>query len=563
MRHADATQMPLLRDHNLAVAGSPRSAFSASVDAAADFNADGRTAVPKRNSELRIKVFAASISLLLISVALWSCFERRGSPMDEGSLLLYPELMTHGAVPYRDFETFYGPANPMCLAAVYSVFGTTITVERAAGLLYRLLILLAIFCITQRRGTTAAAACTFLSGCMLVVTGLVASAWIGAMACALWYVWIVTTPDLSLRRSCAGGFIAGLALLFRVDLAPAIILASAPLCFVLSWRQRSMLALGAALALLPLGFLTLLAGPEQVANNLFIFPVLRSNPGRHLPLSAVEPYLIHLFALHVAASVVNVIAGLLIARRRWRASHHLALLMASLLAVGVTHQALQRLDLVHLAGVAVLSLGILPVSLAVVGRWRSRVGSSPIFALAATVATAVTLGVVAPDLRQTVGDTFVAGLQTKPSDTALIEKGGRSFVIGTQQTALTIERMLDRLDRLSTQGQRLFVGPSDLRTANYCDTFIYHLMPKLRPATYFLEMNPLSANRPSSRLADDVGSADWLVLNSLWNVSDEQNRSAEYGSDLANVRVRENFESVGRYGTYTLLRRKTDAKQNG
>ena len=119
-----------------------------------------------------------------------------------------------------------------------------------------------------------------------------------------------------------------------------------------------------------------------------------------------------------------------------------------------------------------------------------------------------------------------------------------------------IGRMLDKLDKLSKPGERFFVGPADLRRTNYCDTCFYHLMPKLRPATYFLEMNPLSANRPGSRLAADVASADWLLLNRWLDNWNEQNSSREFGSDAPNDVVRENFVFVGHYGPFGLFRRK-------
>jgi hypothetical protein len=116
--------------------------------------------------------------------------------------------------------------------------------------------------------------------------------------------------------------------------------------------------------------------------------------------------------------------------------------------------------------------------------------------------------------------------------------------------------MIDRLEELSSPGQRLFVGPRDLRRTNYGDTFLYHLTPQLRPATYFLEMNPFSANRPGSRLAKDIKTADWLILNRLWDTVEPFNRAAEFGSDEPNAVVRENFTQVGEYGSYALFRRK-------
>jgi hypothetical protein len=71
-------------------------------------------------------------------------------------------------------------------------------------------------------------------------------------------------------------------------------------------------------------------------------------------------------------------------------------------------------------------------------------------------------------------------------------------------------------------------------------------------------MNPLSANRPNSRLARDVASADWLVLNREWDAWDEKNRSQEFGSDAPARVVAEEFELRGHYGPFELYRRRAD-----
>ncbi len=144
-----------------------------------------------------------------------------------------------------------------------------------------------------------------------------------------------------------------------------------------------------------------------------------------------------------------------------------------------------------------------------------------------------------------------------PSGAIFVEKNGRRFPVGDEITARALDAMLNELEQHSEAGQRLFVGPADLRTTFYCDTFIYHLVPKLRPATYFLEMNPLSANRPDSRLANDVKSADWLVLNVAWTTPESFNRSGDKGSEAPNIVVQENFVLVGIYDTYGLFRRKS------
>jgi hypothetical protein len=49
-----------------------------------------------------------------------------------------PEQVLKGKLPYRDFETFYGPPNPFLLAVVYCIGGIGLTPERATGFACRL-----------------------------------------------------------------------------------------------------------------------------------------------------------------------------------------------------------------------------------------------------------------------------------------------------------------------------------------------------------------------------------------------------------------------------------------
>jgi hypothetical protein len=172
--------------------------------------------------------------------------------MDEGSLLVYPELILKGQLPYRDFETFYGPANLWVLAAAYAGFGPSIFAERAVGLTYRVLTLMAIFALVQRWGTTLAAGCTIVASLLLLPILLGAYAWIGGATCALWSIWTIAKPE-STRRCFLGGILAGLALLFRIDLGPAVIASALPLFLLMRAARRWSYLGGAAFALLPLG----------------------------------------------------------------------------------------------------------------------------------------------------------------------------------------------------------------------------------------------------------------------------------------------------------------------
>ena len=73
------------------------------------------------------------------------------------------------------------------------------------------------------------------------------------------------------------------------------------------------------------------------------------------------------------------------------------------------------------------------------------------------------------------------------------------------------------------------------------DTFFYYLFPELAPATYFMEMDPGIANAEDSPLADEVASADWVLLTNFWAGWREPNTAMEYGSDAPNEVVRTQF----------------------
>jgi hypothetical protein len=479
--------------------------------------------------------------------------------MDEGMVLVYPELIQHGAVPYRDFENVYGPANWYVLSGIYALFGTNICVERTVGLFYRVVCLISIFGLTRRWGLTPAAACLLLAGSLLVNTEIVALNWWGAMACALGAFAVLaagTTP----WRCVGAGVLAGLAILFRVDVAPALGLAALPILWNLNWSRRWLLSGAAAVtAITPLLVLAGLAGTGLVLNDLFFLPVLHSSPARNLPFSGVEFRLLLFFAAHVIALALNITAGT-IAMRRVDGSPTTPLLLAvALFAAAITHQPYHRLDFIHLLFVAFLTVGLLPVSLLIFASAMRRQFLRPPLAGALCAVSAILLFLCMPSIRTGTINALTHPIRTKPRRSFLVKRNERSFPLLSSSTAVLVEQMLDKLDRISKPRERLFVGPADLRRTNYSDVFIYHLMPKLRPASRFIEMNPFSANGPGSRLAGDLAQADWIVLNRAWDDWPEQNRSRENGPDEPLRVVRNDFVLVEEYGSFELFRRKGKA----
>jgi hypothetical protein len=507
-------------------------------------------------------VLLCTITILIVLVPLSSAFDAVGVPMDEGSLLIYPELISKGELPYRDFETFYGPANLWALSGAYAFFSANIFVERSVGLAYRILILLALYRIGRRWNNLLATGCALLGGVLLLPCRLPAYAWMGAVMCGLWSILLLESAERAPRAFLAGA-LAGISLLFRQDLGPALVLSAIPLLLPASGTARRHYVTGFSLALLPLAWLTFAVGPSEILNNLFLFPVLHANPGRHLPIFSAERLVLTLLFLHVTAVITTIsIAGLAVFRNRSDMRSRL-LLGLGLFGLGLTHQAVQRLDLLHVAFAAFVSVSLLPLSVFVLVRWKTQKESFSLRdAALALAAVVVFVGVLSPELAFYFRNDMTATICGNPAKTVFVRAGNRSFPFSSAQEATFVTRLLRNLEKAASPGERLFVGPADLRRTNYNDTFLYHLLPELRPASYFLEMNPGSANRPHSRLASDVASADWLVLNHLLDFMDEENESAKFGSDLPLRVVNERFQMCGQFGPWQVYRKKPGGSNN-
>ncbi len=473
--------------------------------------------------------------------------------MDEGMVLVYPELIQHGEIPYRDFESVYSPGNWYFLAGVYALFGTHMDVERSVGLAYRLACVLAIFALTRRWGLAIATSCMLLAGVILISSGIAALSWWGAMAFALVAIALLVRST-SAFRCVAAGLLAGVAMLFRIDIAPALLLAVLPILWNLDWRKRVLLAgVAGATALPPLLAIACFAGVGTVLHNIFFVPVIYSSPAHKIPFSTVEARLAQFFVVHLMAASVNIAAAIVAVRREQNKNAALAFLAAALFAAGITHQPYHRLDFVHLLFALFATIPFLPLSAVLL--------TQTIRPLRPSVAAGLSVFCAAflfCSMYRVRVETLLALCEPFQSarSSFLVEKNGRAFLLQPPKAAAAARELLQELDEISKPGETLFIGPADLRRAPYCDTFIYHLMPKLHHASYFLEMNHFSMNAVGSRLTSDLEQADWLVLNSVWDeYFREENASRENGPDAPLQVVARDFTLVREYDTFALYRR--------
>jgi hypothetical protein len=227
----------------------------------------------------------------------------------------------------------------------------------------------------------------------------------------------------------------------------------------------------------------------------------------------------------------------------WRSR---VLFAAGLFGVGMLPQALQRPDTAHLAWVSCVPLALAPLAITeVVRAWRPRlpartIGMGVVAAFLVLVIPFQTVRLYADLAGQSFGKDVLG---------ASITRDGRNFYYGSAEVASAAQAVTDRLDAEAQPGERLFVGPVDLRRTPYSEAFFYYLFPELTPATRYIEMDPGIANAEDSGLADEVRSADWLILSDVWSGWDEPNDSRIDGPDEPNQVVRDEFCLVDEFRT--------------
>ena len=518
---------------------------------------------------------AVLLVVAFVALPVRGLYRATGSSMEEGFMLVFPHLVWQGRIPNVDFLHLYGPGSLDILALWYQLFGYTLEAERTFGLLQHLGIIFGIYALTRAWGRVSAVGAAWITALLIMTPiGLSALAWHGAVALALWAVVFAVraTQTHRTRHWAIAGVLAGLALTFRPDIVLAV---GAALLFAV-WSSRRVawkpLVIGAVVGLLPLWIHLVVAGPWNVFEGVFLDPVFHLRAGRELPrppswgvvdgaLQAVAeglppwwrlpaPKASQQLFLWFFAVVIIAIAVPLIA---WRQRRHgnatprtFLLLAAGIFGLGIVPQALQRPDSTHLAWVAVVSWPLLAVALTELGvrHWPER---ARLAQLAGVGLVGLLMLVVAPfyTYRHYLLQTRVsAGNLPVPF---LVERDGRRFWFGDFFVASALNELIPDLDELTEPGDRLVVGPADLSRTIYSDDSVYFLFPELVPATYFIEMDPGLADAEGSGLAEDIETADFLVLTNIWTGWNEPNASSDHLSQEANQAVADNFCLIRQY----------------
>jgi hypothetical protein len=470
-----------------------------------------------------------------------------GDPLDEGLLLLEPDLMLDGVLPYEHYESFYGPANTHLLAGVYAITGPDVDAERAVGLVYRLAVVAAVFVLAAPAGIIAALAAGLISA--VFVVGPAALAWWGGLALTLWALWGLqrgaTREGVSAGLRWAG-LAGGLAIAFRPQFAVAVGLAALPLLWGRPLAVTRRFVVWVLVGTLPLLVHVVLAGPVQVFENLIIDALFRSGPQSSLPLPELSDPSGKLLLLLVGAIGATMVCAAIAWRRAPGDPEARRIASLALLSLGLLPQALGRAESLHILHVGAVAIALLPAAAS------SRLVLAGLPATARQLVAVSVVGVAVLGLAQTwldgVEANYRRALGSAPDPVTAsydrrenwVERGDRSFPFASPEAAASVNSMLDAVEGIAAPGDRLVIGPEDLQRTFYNQTALYYLLPALDPATYHLTMAPGTANREGAKLPDDIAAADVVVLGtgSDWHAVTP---NSELGSDDATQALEQSF----------------------
>jgi hypothetical protein len=456
--------------------------------------------------------------LVAFGLLLAPSFYAAGAELDEGTLLAYPERVLDGAWPQKDFETFYGPATPVMLAGAYAVLGPSVGLERTIGMGFKLLAILAVFLIALPAGAAMAALCALVAGGILQSDGVVADPMANALALNLMALALLVHARRRSRAhglALASGLLIGVGVLFRPDFAAAGVLGALPLLWGLGGPERRRWAAGVVAGVLLFAVDALVVGYSKDA--LVIGDLLRSRAGSRVPL----PVLASVNGLLMVVSGIGLLGLAALVRpsvrRRDPALAATGLGMA-LFGLALVPYFLERAGLGHIVPLSTVAIGLLPLTVIVHGRELAPAPTRLLTRLVAPAAIALglvtaALGGVALAHRETIANLTGRG-SIRSED---VRFGARSFPID-RRFAPEIQAVLNVVSRYSRPGQRLYVGATDMRQSAYNDTFLYYLLPQLTPASYYMELDPQSANH-GTRLASELPRANILILTSRHDVA--------------------------------------------
>lgn len=489
---------------------------------------------------------------------------------DEGFISAGAMLIRRGWLPMRDFFVIYGPGQYYVSAALFSLFGEDMFVQRVAHVLMLSAIGLGLVVIAGRLGATRAGQAWLVVAYVAVNALFMPSpGYAAVLACGL-LLWAAVALADGLQRERRGGLLAaslliGAAGLVRWDFG-VFGLFTAAAAALAHWRLRPRwrdvpALFGPALLVWLLLFLPfVLAGgwqrwwAEVPVFHAREFAEWRARAVLRPALWALQKALSsgdvgrlsEVLALLFAVSLPLLLAllGLAVAARRlWRraatAPLDLLALVLGLLTLTLLNQVRVRSGLPQGLPAFYAALPLAPYLWQALAsaRWQRAVLAVAVLALVAPVSGAAQAWYEAIWRTEPVPLARASHLRAAPKD---------------RDAWASYGAMLQHLGNCLPPGARVFSGVQDTSRLFLNDAALYFLADRL-PATRWVEMEPGLTNNPQAQqdlarelLAPGVGAAVlWQRLSSESNATGRSN-----GVHTVDDAIRSQFGSGRRFGDY-------------
>ncbi len=509
-----------------------------SVDAAdpARSSASASPAAPARTLALLLLALAAALSAFTLL--------RPISPHDEGLMLQAGARIAHGQWPYRDFWTNYPPGQALVLAGLDKLFGVSLLSWRIIRVLVDATCALIAYRLVLRGGASRPWAL---------------AAWLGVAGAMAWPSGPGPNPPalllafaallLARRRATAAGVLAGLAMLFRLEIGVAaalgVLIAAAP-----GARMRAALAaLATAVVTLAPFFAT---DPGAMLHDTIGFLGIQGLQRLPLPLNYGGPLrpdklLEFYFPLILLVAAVVCAEALVVLRRDAEdgSPDRTVLSLVPLALVGVAYL-IGRPDEFHLVPLSAVLAVMLGCAAAATNERQG------VLRVALTVCLAL---IAIAGLERRVGQAL------HPPAAADVPGGAGAGVHTSPADARSLRRLIATVRRLTRPGQAIFVANPRFDRVRVGDPLLYIILNRPNPTRYDVMQPGLVTTAPVQReiirsLRRDRTRLVVRWLNPTASAPEHDGAGHSSGVHLLDRYLAAHFRRHATYGYYEVLTRR-------
>lgn len=293
------------------------------------------------------------------------------NPYDEAVILVGAERVLKGQIPYKDFLTVYGPGQVYTLAALFKLFGTSVTVERIYDIVIKSFLSILVFVIIR-----------LLSSNKTAIVGWVMSLiWIEYCSNhaypvypAVLFMFICIYSLLCYMKQgrlyyiVIGAISVVFAIVFRHDLGglAAIAIALPLLSRKITGTQKLWTPLiiyittGVIAALPVIIYFYLNSDIEAIINDLILIPIDMVGIQQKLPYPDLSRWNLPFFIFPLVL-LIGLISFFILRKRKMDNTLAYGILFISLVGIAFLNQVWGRSDTIHLMPSALASIILSPI----------------------------------------------------------------------------------------------------------------------------------------------------------------------------------------------------------